>query len=91
MEASTPDPNARWIRVVLHARAAELSGEKEVHIKTAPAATVRDVKVALGSQVPKLSGILASSAIANDTDYLADSAPLGEETSFHLIPPVSGG
>lgn len=91
MAAPTHEPNARWIRIVLHARAAELSGESEVHIKTSPAATVRDLKIALGSQVPKLAGILASSAVATDTDYLSDSAVLGEETSLHLIPPVSGG
>jgi len=91
MEAHPFEPNARWVRIVLHARAAELSGEAEVHVKTTPAATVRDLKAALGFQVPALSGIVASSAIATDADYLNDSALLGEETSFHLIPPVSGG
>jgi len=91
MDTSAPDPNGRWIRIVLHARAAELSGESEVHIQTSPAATVRDLKSAIGSQVPKLAAILASSAIATDTDYLSDSALLGDETSLHLIPPVSGG
>jgi molybdopterin converting factor small subunit len=91
MEISAPDPNARWIRIVLHARAAELSGESEVHIRTSLVATVRDLKSAIALQAPKLAGILPSSAIATDTDYLSDSALLADETSLHLIPPVSGG
>ncbi|HET9885976.1 MAG TPA: MoaD/ThiS family protein [bacterium] len=91
MDTSAPDRNDHWIRILLHARAAEMNGENEVHIRTSPAATVRDLKSAIALQVPKLAGILASSAIATDTDYLSDSALLGDETSLHLIPPVSGG
>ena len=81
----------RQIRVALHARAADLAGAASAGVEVGPKATAGEVKEALAALHPGLSGLLASCALANDREYLSDRTPLGDGTSFHLIPPVSGG
>ena len=48
-------------------------------------------EAALADRHPALTGLLPSSVIATDDEYLADGVSLGEGARFHLIPPVSGG
>ena len=81
----------RRIQVALHAHAADLAGKAHAGVEVAPEATVAEVKQALGALHPRLEGLLASSVLATDREYLSDRAPVGDETSLHLIPPVSGG
>ena len=78
------------ILVKLHARAAELAGTPEAQVQVAEAATCRDVKRALAASHPRLEGLLSSSALATDTEYLRDSSP-AVAPRLHFIPPVSGG
>jgi molybdopterin converting factor small subunit len=81
----------RTVRILLHARAAELSGKNEVDIAASAGATIAELKRALAAQVPALALLVSSSAMATDREYLGDSALVGDEGSLHLIPPVSGG
>ena len=81
----------RRIRVALHARAADLAGASQTAVDVPESATGRDVKRALGALHPGLLGLLASAALATDHEYLSDGAAVGDDSSLHLVPPVSGG
>jgi molybdopterin converting factor small subunit len=88
-----PSPAAalRTILIRLHARSAEIAGRDAVVVRIGSNATVRDVKQALAVQVPELAGILPSSALASERDYLTEKTSIDGATSLHLLPPVSGG
>lgn len=77
------------ILVKLHARAADLAGTGECAVDVAEGASCADVKEALAAATPSLAGLLASSVLATDSEYLHDSSPAGPR--LHFIPPVSGG
>ncbi|MCA9752484.1 MAG: MoaD/ThiS family protein [Gemmatimonadetes bacterium] len=77
-------------RVTLHARAADVAEAREVRLDVPDPATGADLKRALAAACPPLAGLLASSALANDREYLSDRAVL-EQRDVHVIPPVSGG
>jgi molybdopterin converting factor small subunit len=79
------------IRIQLHAQAADLAGTGEIGCEVAPGATCADVKTALAQSCPSLTRLLDVCALATDEAYLADANEIGENTRFHLIPPVSGG
>jgi len=81
----------RRIRVALHAQAADLAGASQAGVEVGASATGADVKEALAALHPRLQGLLASSVLATDREYLSDGAAVGDEASLHLIPPVSGG
>ena len=81
----------RHIRVDLHANAADLAGAAQCGVEVSPTATGADVKRALAVVHPRLEGLLASSVLATDREYLSDRAEIGNESRLHLIPPVSGG
>jgi len=82
---------SRRIRVSLHAHAADLAGASDAGVEIGPAATAAEVKRALAALHPRLERLLASCVIATDCEYLSDRAPVGDEETLHLIPPVSGG
>ena len=77
------------ILVKLHARAADLAGTGECAVEVADGASCADVKDALAASAPALAGLLASSVLATDSEYLHDSSPA--DSRLHFIPPVSGG
>jgi molybdopterin converting factor small subunit len=79
------------IVVHFHAQAVSLAGARETGLEVAPWATCREVKAALAAAHPELERLLPSSVLATEAEYLADAAPLGDATTLHLIPPVSGG
>jgi molybdopterin converting factor small subunit len=79
------------IVVQFHAQAVGLAGARETGLEVSPAATCRDVKVALAAAHPELERLLPSSVLATDAEYLADAAEVGQARTLHLIPPVSGG
>jgi molybdopterin converting factor small subunit len=81
----------REIVVEMHAQARELAGDREARIPVDATATCADLKREIAARYPGLAGLLPSSAIATDDEYLADTAGLGAAARFHLIPPVSGG
>lgn len=81
----------RRIQVALHAHAADLAGSTRAGVEVPPSATAAEVKRALAALHPRLAGLLASCVLATEREYLADRAPVGQETTLHLIPPVSGG
>ena len=78
------------ILVKLHATAADLADATEAPVDVAEPATCLDVKRALAAAHPRLGGLLNSSVLATDSEYLRDSATV-VGGPLHLIPPVSGG
>ena len=82
---------ARTLRIALHAHAADLAGAPSAAVEVEAGATGADVKDALAARHPRLGGLLPSSVLATDSEYLSDRAPVGDRTDLHLIPPVSGG
>jgi molybdopterin converting factor small subunit len=79
------------VTVRLHARAAELAGTRETAAEVGSHATCADVKIAVAALHPGLKGLVGSSVLASDTEYLADGVPVREGATLHFIPPVSGG
>ena len=58
--------------VKLHAQAADLAGTREAGIEIPAPATCGDVKRALATRHPDLEGLLASSVLASESEYLRD-------------------
>jgi molybdopterin converting factor small subunit len=81
----------RRVEIELHARAGELAGARTAALELAPEATCADLKAALARTHPALGGLLRACAVATESEYLAEAAPLGNGARFHLVPPVSGG
>ena len=79
------------VLVHLHARAAEMAGERECRVELPVAACGGDVKDEVARRHPALAPLLPSCAIATDAEYLHDEARVGEARVLHVIPPVSGG
>jgi molybdopterin converting factor small subunit len=79
------------VTVRLHARAADLAGTRETAADVDARATCADVKRALVRLHPALEGLVRSSVLATDREYLADGSRPGDGAALHLIPPVSGG
>lgn len=79
------------IVVELHAQAADLAGVSEAGVPATAGTTGADVKRSLAGRFPRLAGLLASSVLATDREYLLDEADVAGLDRLHLIPPVSGG
>lgn len=67
----------------------DILGGKEAVVEV-PGTTVTDLKQALYSRYPQLTG-LRSLYIAVNNDYADESQVLRAEDEIALIPPVSGG
>lgn len=77
--------------VRLFAVARERAGRPVVEVELPEPATVADLRVALGRDVPPLAPILASLRFAVDAAYADDATPIGPGSELAAIPPVSGG
>ena len=65
---------AMRILVQFHAQAVDLAGSRQSDLEVSAGATCRDVKEALARAHPALEGLLPSSVLATDSEYLADAA-----------------
>lgn len=83
--------STRRIHVELHAQARELAGARASDLDLEADATSADLKDALAERHPSLAALIGPCVVATDSEYLIDGAMLGAGSSFHLIPPVSGG
>lgn len=79
------------VTVRFHARAADLAGTREIVADIDEPARCVDVKRALAARFPSLAGLVASSALATDREYVSDAFPVENGATLHFIPPVSGG
>jgi molybdopterin converting factor subunit 1 len=79
------------VSVRLFARARDLAGAAVVAVELPAAATVADLRRALGAACPALAPILERSAVAVDNDFAADDLVLSSTPEVALLPPVSGG
>lgn len=79
------------VTVRFHAQAADLAGTREARVEVPETATCALVKEAVANAHPALAGLIPSSVLATDAEYLHDSAPIESAAALHLIPPVSGG
>jgi len=89
--SAAPQPSAPpTLRVSLFAGMAALAGTREVDIPWR-GGTAADLRAAVAAAVPALAGLVAKSAVAAGTAYVADEALVPEAVSVAIIPPVSGG
>lgn len=79
------------LTVKLFAAAREAAGAPEVVVETPEAATVAELRAALGEQWPKLAPLLASSLVAVNAEYAPATLRVGASDDVAIIPPVSGG
>jgi molybdopterin converting factor subunit 1 len=80
------------VRVKLFAVARQLAGHDEVEFELpGNAPQVSDLRAALIVAYPQLGDIARHLMIAVDTDYAADTTPIGPDSEIAVIPPVSGG
>jgi molybdopterin converting factor subunit 1 len=79
------------VKLLLFARARDVSGADAVELELSPGATVSDVRGALAAAYPRLAGLATRSAIAVNSDYAADDAVVPPGAEIALVPPVSGG
>ncbi len=70
--------------------AREIIGQRELTLDMLPSATIKDVKIHLGQQFPRLQA-LTSLFIAINLEYAADDQVIQENDEIALIPPVAGG
>lgn len=79
------------LQVRFFARARDLAGSEYLPVTLPEAATVGDLRAALGEQCPDLLPVLPHLHVAIGTDYAEDSAPLSSSSVVTCFPPVSGG
>jgi molybdopterin converting factor subunit 1 len=79
------------IRVQLFAAARDAAGEDVVELEVPSAATVGDLRRALGDFNAALKPLAANLMFAVDADYADDRTVLRPDADVAAIPPVSGG
>jgi molybdopterin converting factor subunit 1 len=79
------------VHVRLFAGARDLAGADLVTVVLPCGATVADLRRSLEQEHPRLSSLLARSAIAVNHDFAGDHQLLTESAEVALLPPVSGG
>jgi molybdopterin converting factor subunit 1 len=78
-------------RVRLFAVARERAGQAELTVDLPDVATVADLKLALGRDVPGLVPVLGVARISVNHEYAVDTTTIPPEAELAVIPPVSGG
>lgn len=81
------------VKLLFFAKARDLSGvtEREVEL-TEGLISLQKLKDIIGQIQPSVIGILDSSIVAVDEEYVVDSVQIDFRTkSIAIIPPVSGG
>lgn len=79
------------VDVTLFAGAREAAGTDRVSLQLPEGARVRDLKQALGDQVPALVRLLPHLFIAINEKYAGDGEVIPESAEIACFPPVSGG
>lgn len=79
------------VHVVAFAALRESLGTSRFTLDVAPGATAADLRSRLARDHPRLGDLIAACRAARGTDFIADGAPLEDEDTIILIPPVSGG
>lgn len=79
------------VTVRLFAAARERAASDTVTVQLPAAATIRDLRAALGDNVPSLRPLLSHLFFAVGTDYAGDEVPIPESGEVVAFPPVSGG
>ena len=79
------------VRVRLFAVAKQVAGRDSVELDLPEPATIAQLREALGTEVPQLSGIVARMMFAVDMQYAHDETRVPPGAEVACIPPVSGG
>jgi molybdopterin converting factor subunit 1 len=79
------------MHVYLFARARDLAGTDVLDVALPVGATVRDLRLQLARQCPRLGGLLERCAVAVDNEFAEDGLTLPLQAEVALLPPVSGG
>lgn len=79
------------VEVQLFARARDLVGQPSVEVEMAEAASVADLRTALGEKFPELEPLLPQLFIAINEDFVSDTQSIPEQARVACFPPVSGG
>lgn len=79
------------VQVRLFARARDLAGSERVEVELPDAATVGDLRMALGEAFPSLRSLVPNLLVAIGNDYAPDAARIGTGAEIACFPPVSGG
>lgn len=86
----TTDAAAGSVRVSLFAGLAAVAGTRRIDLPWS-GGTAADLKAAVAAAVPSAALLIARSAVAVGSTYVADHAPLAADAEVAIIPPVSGG
>ena len=79
------------VRVRLFAMARQAAGRDGIELEVAEGATIGQLRLQLGAQVPQLSGLLSQTMFALGTRYASDETVIPPGADVACIPPVSGG
>ncbi|MDH3592382.1 MAG: MoaD/ThiS family protein [Planctomycetota bacterium] len=76
------------VTVRLHAALREAAGQDALRVD---AATIADVRTAVGTACPPLTARLAHCRFALDDEFVDEATPVRDGATVDVIPPVSGG
>jgi molybdopterin converting factor small subunit len=79
------------VSIQLFALARERAGRSVWDLELPQAATVADLKTALGATCPALASLVPNLRIAINAEYALDDQPIPPGAELAAIPPVSGG
>jgi molybdopterin synthase catalytic subunit/molybdopterin synthase sulfur carrier subunit len=79
------------VRVRLFAVARQLAGRESIDLELPHGATVAQLRAALGTHIPQMSGSLSNMLFAIDRRFADDTGEIPENADVACIPPVSGG
>lgn len=81
----------RDVTIRLFAAAKDRAGAETVAVRIPAAATIGDVRTAIGETIPALRPLVPHLLFAVGTDYAPDTAAVPESGEVAAFPPVSGG
>jgi molybdopterin synthase catalytic subunit len=90
MHPSDHAHRAATLRIAVFAGMADLVGGRVVELPW-PGGTVADARRLMADHHPATAALLARSAVAVGSRYVADDEPLAADDDVAIIPPVSGG
>ncbi len=79
------------IQIKLFAAAREISERGELELEVAEGLSVKDMKLKISAEHPKLSELILRSAVSLNREFATDESVVHEKDEIALIPPVSGG
>jgi molybdopterin synthase catalytic subunit len=90
MHDRSPAAPAAMLRIAVFAGMAEVVGGRWVDLPWT-GGTVADARRGVAERHPAVAPLLARSAVARASRYVADDEPLEASDDVAIIPPVSGG